>query len=114
MPEMFQYCGRRITVVKRAHKSCDTVNRPAGLRLKNMVHLENLRCDGSAHGGCQAACLLFWRTEWLKPAGQVEAPVPASNGRADEGHGTLPPTGCTEADVRAATRAPIQPDPQDP
>jgi hypothetical protein len=24
------------------------------------VHLEQTRCDGSGHDGCQAGCLLFW------------------------------------------------------
>src|SRR5262249_46512646 len=33
-------------------------------------HLET-RCNGLGHGGCQASCLLFWKTEWLKP---VEGP----------------------------------------
>jgi hypothetical protein len=34
--------------------------------MANAVHLDNLRCDGSAHGGCQAGCLLFWKDAWLK------------------------------------------------
>ena len=34
------------------------------------VHLET-RCDGSAHGGCQASCLLFWKDAWLKPVSVV-------------------------------------------
>ena len=29
------------------------------------MHLEDLRCDGSAHGGCQAGCLLYWKEAWL-------------------------------------------------
>jgi hypothetical protein len=29
------------------------------------VHLD-LRCDGSAHDGCQAGCLLFWKEAWLR------------------------------------------------
>jgi hypothetical protein len=33
--------------------------------MEDTVHLEDLRCDGSAHGGCQAGCLLFWREAWL-------------------------------------------------
>jgi hypothetical protein len=28
--------------------------------------LAGLRCDGSAHGGCQADCNLFWKDAWLK------------------------------------------------
>ena len=26
MPQMFQYCGQRFQVYKRAHKTCDTVS----------------------------------------------------------------------------------------
>ncbi len=66
MPEMAAYCGQRATVVKRAHKTCDG---HANLRwLDDTVHLDGLRCDGSAHGGCQAKCLTFWKTAWLKRA----------------------------------------------
>ena len=25
-----------------------------------------LRCDGSAHGGCQAGCLIYWKEAWLE------------------------------------------------
>jgi len=66
MPQMFQYCGQRFRVYKRAHKTCDTVNGTGGRRLPNAVHLE-LRCDGEAYGGCQAGCLIFWKEAWLKP-----------------------------------------------
>jgi hypothetical protein len=30
MPQMFQYCGQRFRVYKRAHKTCDTVNQTGG------------------------------------------------------------------------------------
>jgi hypothetical protein len=70
MPQMFEYCGHRFKVYKRAHKTCDTVNPIAGRRLANTVHLE-LRCDGKAYGGCQAACLIFWKEAWLKPIGDM-------------------------------------------
>ena len=72
MPEMLQFGGRELPVDKIAHKTCDTINRPStGIRrLDHTVHLAGARCDGSAHGGCQAGCLLFWREEWLEtPAG---------------------------------------------
>lgn len=72
MPEMLQFAGRELPVSKMAHKTCDTISRPStGLRrLDHTVHLARARCDGSAHGGCQAGCLLFWREEWLEtPAG---------------------------------------------
>lgn len=72
MPEMLRFAGRELPVSKIAHKTCDTINRPStGIRrLDHTVHLADTRCDGSAHGGCQAGCLLFWREEWLEsPAG---------------------------------------------
>jgi hypothetical protein len=72
MPEMLQFASRELPVFKIAHKTCDTINSPShGIRrLDHTVHLAGARCDGSAHGGCQADCLLFWREEWLEtPAG---------------------------------------------
>jgi hypothetical protein len=76
MPEMLQYCGKRFRVYKSAHKTCDTINCYAIRRMENAVHLEGLRCDGGAHGGCQAECLLFWKEAWLKRA---EADRPTEN-----------------------------------
>jgi hypothetical protein len=60
------------------------------------VFLEDLRCDGGAHGGCQARCRLFWKVQWLKrvtPSVVEAGPV----GRAAE-H----PAGCSETALRAA------------
>lgn len=68
MPEMLAFCGTRLTVTRRADKSCDTVS-AANKRLRrfeNTVHLDDSRCDGSAHGGCQAQCTLFWKEAWLR------------------------------------------------
>jgi hypothetical protein len=71
MPQMLKWCGQQFQVYKRAHKTCDTVTKVTGdwlgRRLPNAVHLD-LRCDGAAYGGCQAACLIFWKDAWLKPA----------------------------------------------
>lgn len=105
MPQMFSYCGQRFRVYKRAHKTCDTVTKTGGRRLTDSVHLE-LRCDGEAYGGCQAACLLFWKEAWLKPVGKG-CKSPASTIGAE--HRTVDNNGgCTEADVLAATMAPDQ------
>ena len=43
MPEMFQYCGRRMKVYKRAHKTCDFVTNTGSRRLSNSVHLQDSR-----------------------------------------------------------------------
>ncbi len=66
MPEMLQYCGKRFRVFKSAHKTCDTIENPKSRHMSSAVHLEGLRCDGNSHGGCQAGCLLFWKSTWLK------------------------------------------------
>src|SRR5215510_10199973 len=63
MPEMFAFCGQKFQVSKRAHKTCDTVFPIRSRWVDDSVHLET-RCDGQAHGGCQAGCLLFWKTQW--------------------------------------------------
>jgi hypothetical protein len=87
MPEMFQYCGKKFQVFKRAHKTCDPDW--GSRRIPGAVHLET-RCDGSAHGGCQAGCLIFWKDEWLKPAstGSARAPelaaITSNNGKCTE------------------------------
>ena len=66
MPEMLAHCGKRFRVSARAYKACDTVEWRQLRKLESAVHLEDLRCGGSAHGGCQAGCLLYWKDAWLK------------------------------------------------
>jgi hypothetical protein len=68
MPEMLAFCGKQLTVTRRADKSCDTVSATNKRlrRFENTVHLDDSRCDGSAHGGCQAECTLFWKEAWLR------------------------------------------------
>lgn len=67
MPEMARHCGKQYRVFKRADKTCDNINGTWMLRrMYNTVLLESLRCDGDAHGGCQAGCMLFWKEAWLK------------------------------------------------
>ena len=66
MPEMLTCCGMRFRVYKRADRTCDTITYTGMRRMRDTVHLEGLRCDGSFHGGCQASCLLFWKEAWLK------------------------------------------------
>ncbi len=63
MPEMLAFCGRRFEVFKYADRTC-TDGEPRCLT--GAVHLNELRCDGSAHHDCQAKCLIFWKEVWLK------------------------------------------------
>lgn len=107
MPQMFQYCGKRFKVFRRAHKTCDTVNPVASRRIAAAVHL-NLRCDGKAYSGCQAACLIFWKEAWLKVANEnaaIDQPT-ASKGHPDQT--STKPAICTEDDVWRGTC--VQPD----
>ena len=91
MPEMLAFCGKQLTVTRTAHKSCDTVS-PTNKRLRrfsNTVHLDDSRCDGSAHGGCRAECTLFWKEAWLRRLA----------GGGEPGTGAVPAPRLTEAQL---------------
>jgi hypothetical protein len=79
MPEMMAFCGRRLTVHKVAHKLCDYIGMTGMRRMYDAVHLTESRCDGSAHGGCQNACSLYWKEQWLKPVGADDPVTPTSD-----------------------------------
>jgi hypothetical protein len=108
MPEMLQFSGKRFRVYKRAIKACDTIGNTGMLRMENAVHLESVRCDGQAHGGCQAGCLIYWKEGWLK---RVE---PDASPPAEAAADTVPPPAvdrapagappCTVATLMRATR----------
>ncbi len=67
MPEMLKYCGMPFRVRKRLERTCEEAE--GGMRrIRNAVFLDELRCDGSAHDGCQKGCMIFWRDEWLREA----------------------------------------------
>jgi len=104
MPEMFAFCGKRFQVYKRAHKTCDTVFPVRGRRIDRAVHLET-RCDGSAHGGCQASCLIFWKDDWLKPVkgSSPQFPRVRSDTSSASTSCSPPASVCSESDVWANT-----------
>src|SRR4029079_11575701 len=98
---MLQYCGKRFPVRAVAHKTCDTAHKThKNRKLRACVHLADLRCDGAAHGGCEAACTLFWKDVWLKP---VQKDSATSTNIAPP----LPSRGCSETQVIASTQLPI-------
>lgn len=71
MPEMLAYCGMQIRVAHRAERTCVVGH---GFRsMRSAVFLQEARCDGSHHDGCQRGCLLFWKEAWLRPAGSSPA-----------------------------------------
>ncbi|MFL6143625.1 MAG: hypothetical protein ACJ72N_17405 [Labedaea sp.] len=96
MPEMLAYCGQRLSVHKVAHKVCDTLNRTGMRKMSGAVHLTGARCSGEEHGGCQTACSLYWKEQWLRrvapddpPAGTTGLVNGHSKGIAD-GRALLP------------------------
>ena len=74
MPEMARFCGRRIRVFRGVDKILDFGRSWRLRRLEDTVLLAGMRCDGGAHGGCQASCYLLWKTAWLKPVGDETQP----------------------------------------
>ncbi len=103
MPEMLRFCGQTLEVVKRADKTCDSIRAPGMRRMEGAVFLSGSRCDGSAHGQCEARCLLFWKEAWLEPLGRAH--------RAEQEEATSaapvatggPASTCTIAVLREAT-----------
>jgi len=102
MPEMLQYCGKRFRVYKRADKTCEYTQGWSIRRMTDSVHLDNVRCDGGGHEGCQAGCLIFWKEAWLKrvennvvsPESLQQGPVAPSSVRPD----------CTVESILAASK----------
>jgi hypothetical protein len=86
MPEMLAFCGKRFSVRSRADSTCDTVSASGMRHMERTVHLAGLRCSGEAHGGCQAACLLFWKEAWLRRVPKQDL---SSNGAATNGAGAM-------------------------
>jgi len=107
MPEMLEYCGKMFRVYKSAHKTCDTIHKTGARAMTGAVHLEGLRCNGKSHGGCQAACLLFWKDAWLRPARNRDS----GKSPAERLSGTIHESdnagfGCTVETLAKATRVP--------
>lgn len=122
MPEMLAFAGRRFRVDAVTHRTCDTVKTSGTSgttrRMKNAVHLEGVRCDGSAHGGCQAACLIFWKDAWLEKAppddsshtaeaadrSPDDVPAVLTEGARGDGHTEADPVySCQATELLAAT-----------
>jgi len=90
MPEMAAFCGRQARVLRRVDKINDYVWRTGLRRVRDTVLLEQLRCSGIHHGGCQASCHLLWKEAWLtRPSGEVR-PSQGGPGRKAAGIPAVP------------------------
>jgi hypothetical protein len=67
MDEMAAFCGKSARVYRVLDKIYDYGRSRRMRRLDDAVLLVGLRCDGAAHGNCQAACYLIWKCAWLEP-----------------------------------------------
>ena len=98
MPEMLAYCGRRLTVHKVAQSSATTSRRRAAAHVPRGAPRPSRAATGR-DGGCQNACSLYWKEQWLK-RGRSGRPRPAE---ADAGRRTLLPL-LVEEDHEGAVR----------
>ncbi len=82
MPEMVPLIGQSARVFRRADRTCVEGH---GLRgMKDVVFLDQRRCDGHAHDNCQRDCLMFWKEAWLAPDGPALTPTPKAEMAARE------------------------------
>jgi len=68
MPEMLAFCGKQFVVDRRIDKVNDWIGGSELRRMRHVVTLSQVRCDGSSHGGCQAECQILWHERWLTRA----------------------------------------------
>ena len=71
MPEMQAFCGQNSRIDRRLEKTCVEAPAFAFKRLRNVVLLDGLECNGAAHDGCHRACKILWKEAWLRPATRV-------------------------------------------
>lgn len=71
MPEMLRLCGQKLRITKRLERTCEEIQGTMR-RIRNVVFLDDLRCDGSAHGGCDKGCRFLWKDAWLRKPTRTE------------------------------------------
>ena len=106
MAEMRAFCGRRAQVYRCVDKIYDYGKSRRLRRVQNTVLLVGLRCNGGAHGGCQASCYLLWKEAWLKPGtlgGEVRRLGRASSPAASRNSTSTGPYTCQYTQLAAAS-----------
>jgi len=100
MPEMLRYAGQRFEVTSRVEKICDTVAGTGSRRMRETVFLEDLRCDGSRHGGCQQGCRLYWNEAWVRRVDDQSKAVPVQKPTHESAEATVRLEQLAEAGTR--------------
>jgi hypothetical protein len=90
MAEMLESCGKRFRVSRRAQIACISGGPHRGLNSDNVVTLDGVRCSGAAHDGCQKACMIFWREEWLRKVEDGSSPAEIDAAEVDRFRARLP------------------------
>lgn len=72
MPEMLPMCGQRAIVFRCLHRLFDYRKTREMRHMDGAVLLVGTVCDGSSHGGCDSACHMIWKSDWLR---RVEQPT---------------------------------------
>jgi hypothetical protein len=79
MPEMLEHCGHRYRLLRRAEKTClegsDSLYTSREFHNNDVVLLDQSRCSGADHDGCQRLCMKFWKLAWLR---KVDGDAPAA------------------------------------
>lgn len=106
MPQMLGYCGQEFQVKKRVHKLCCIVADTIGRHMRNTVILDDLRCDGQHHGGCEMACTILWKEAWLRPLDRPQRRLGPKNGKVSIGGSSSEvQEACSVADIFEGTRS---------
>ena len=95
MPEMLPFCGRRFRVLHRVVQTTidaaflqHTESFVREFKNNDVVILQDVRCSGAQHDGCQRGCAIFWKESWLKKVEEHE-PVKIT-GQAQHSSDLLP------------------------
>lgn len=79
MKEMVEYCGKRFRVSQRVVKVCASGMKGGSVlrafSTDDVVLLNDLRCSGGYHDGCQKGCAIFWREAWLRKVDSTTVPL---------------------------------------
>lgn len=76
MPEMLAMCGQRGQIFRCVHRLFDYRKTRRMRHMDGAVLLVGAVCDGSSHGGCEAACHTIWKAAWLRRVDDTaDAPV---------------------------------------
>lgn len=75
MPEMLPYLGKSFSVSAAVQKICWYTPESVSRSMQRTVILDELRCSGEGHSGCEAECRLYWNEAWLRPSTSEEAPT---------------------------------------